>query len=372
MKKVIISAGEASGDYYASKLAIELKKITKEKIKIIGFGGEKMKEAGIDVRINLVKLSIIGFVEVLFKFIQVLITFYKALHIIKNEKPDLLVVVDYPGFHLNLIKHAKKSGIKKIVYYITPQVWAWDYKRIYKIKKYVDLAIVVLPFEKKVFENENIRVKYFGHPIAEYILKNKKKVKKEKNINIGLFPGSRNSEIKKIFPVILKAANLIANKIKNVNFIVFKSHTVDTKYLLKFFSKNSNLKIKVVDSEYKYNYFLDCAIIKSGTISLEVALLGVPGVVVYKTSFISYLIAKKFLKVKYISLPNLILNKMVMKEFIQNELTEQNIFMEINKILTNAKYRNNMKSNFKIIIKQLYKKDTTKNIAKAILKEMSK
>lgn len=369
MKKVIISAGEASGDYYAAKLAIELKKITKNKIKIIGFGGEKMKDAGVDVRINLVKLSIIGFVEVIFKFMQILFTFFKTIDIIKNEKPDLLVVIDYPGFHLNLIKWAKNKGVKKIVYYITPQIWAWDYKRIYKIKKYIDLAIVILPFEKKLFESENIRVKYFGHPIAEYILKNKRKLKKEKKINIGLFPGSRNSEIKKMFPIILKAANLIANNIKNVNFIIFKSHTVDTEYLLKFFNKNSNLNIKIVDSENKYNYFLNCAIIKSGTVSLEVALLGVPGVVVYKTSFISYLIAKKFLKVKYISLPNLILNKMVMRELIQNELTEHNIFMEIKRILTDAKYRNSMINDFKIIKKQLHKKDITKNVAKAILKE---
>ncbi len=373
LKKILISAGEASGDFYAALLSRELIKKTRGNINIIGFGGDMMKSAGVDVRINLLKYAIIGFVEVFLKIFAILFVYYKAVSILKKEKPDMLIVIDYPGFHLKLIKKAKKIGIGKVIYYITPQVWAWKYERIYQIKKYVDLAIVVLPFEKKIFEKENIKVKYPGHPIAEYLLKTKRKlIKNGKNITIGIFPGSRKNEIKKIFPVILKSAILIFQKIKNAKFIIFKSHTIDVKTILKYFKRNDNLNIVITDGKEKVNYKLDCAIAKSGTITLELALLKIPHLIVYKSSFFNYFLAKKMAKVSFIGLPNLILEKMIVKELIQYDLTPQNISEETYRIIKDRKYKMQMVKNFNTLKKLLYKKNINKKIADIILKEIQK
>lgn len=371
IKKILISAGEASGDFYAANLSRELIKKTKGKIKIIGFGGEMMKAAGVDVKIELLKYAIIGFIEVFIKIFLIISVYLKAVSILKKEKPDLLVVIDYPGFHFNLIKKAKKIGIKKVVYYITPQIWAWNYKRIYEMKKYVDMVIVVLPFEKKIYEKENIKVKYFGHPLSEYLLKNKRKLLKKNNKKIiGIFPGSRNSEIKKIFPVILKSAFLIAKKNDDIQFIIFRSHTVDMKTLLKYVKNYFGLDIIITDGKEKLNYKIDCAIAKSGTITLELSLLKIPHLIVYRTSALNYYLAKKLAKVKFIGLPNLISEKLIVKEFIQDELTPENISDEVNKILHNKKYRTNIINSFEILKKQLYKKNITAKIADSIIKEI--
>ncbi len=374
-KKILISAGEASGDFYAANLSRELIKKTKGDINIIGFGGNMMKSAGVDVRINLLKYAIVGFTEVFLKIFAILFVYLKAISILKKENPDILIVIDYPGFHLKLIKKAKEIGIDKVIYYITPQVWAWKYERIYKIKKYVDLAIVILPFEKKIFEKENIKVKYFGHPLSEYLLETKTKkklIKDGKNITIGIFPGSRENEIKKIFPIILKSALLISQKINNVKFIIFKSHTIDVKTILKYFKKNENLNIVITDGKEKINYQLDCAIAKSGTITLELALLKIPHLIVYKSSFFSYFLAKKMAKVRFIGLPNLISERMIVKEFVQSDLTSKNISEEIYRIIKDRKYKKQMIKNFCILKKLLYKKNITVKIADIILKEIHK
>lgn len=371
IKKILISAGEASGDFYAANLCKELIKKAKGQIKIIGFGGDMMREAGIDIKINLLKYAIVGFMEIFIKIFPIYITYLKAISILKKEKPDMLIVIDYPGFHLKLIKKARNIGIKKIIYYITPQIWAWKYNRIYEIKKYTDAVIVVLPFEREIFEKQKIRVKYFGHPISEYLIKNKKSLFKKRNKyeTIGIFPGSRKNEINKIFPVILKACHLISQKIPEVKFIIFKSHTIDLKTLLKYIKNYKNLNIIITDGKEKINYHLDCAIAKSGTITLELALFNIPHVIVYKFSFINYLIARKIAKVKFIGLPNLILGRLIVKELIQNDCNPENIFNEILKILKDIRYRKNTMKNFYKIKKLLFKKNITEKIADFIIKE---
>ncbi|HPD18282.1 MAG TPA: lipid-A-disaccharide synthase, partial [Candidatus Goldiibacteriota bacterium] len=242
MGKILISAGEESGDLYASLLVKEIKKQRKD-AEIIAFGGERVKKAGADLKINLLKIAIIGFWEVVLNLFSIISILIKTTKILKQEKPDLLIVIDFPGFNLWLIKKARKAGVKKIIYWITPQIWAWDYDRIRTIKKYCDLCIVVFPFEKKIFEKEGIPVEYFGHPITE-IIKINKSHRTGKKIKIGIFPGSRESEVKSFLPDILKACVLIKKNLPDAEFILFKSKTIDYKIINDFLEKFNDLSVK--------------------------------------------------------------------------------------------------------------------------------
>ncbi len=373
LKKILISAGEESADFFAANLAKEIHKSTKGKVKILGFGGEKMKQAGVDVRIDLVKFALVGIIEVVFRLFDILRIYSRAVHIISDEKIDALIVLDYPGFHLKLIKAAKKAGVKKIIYYITPQVWAWHYERIYQIKKYVDLAVVILPFEKTIFEKEGINVRYFGHPAAESILgTTKKALKKHEGKIVGIFPGSRTREIKSLLPVICKACKRISETAKGVKFIIFKAGTIDETLMREIISRNDCPDMKIVDGSDVYlRKSLDCAIAKSGTITLELALLGIPELLVYRLNPVSFIIVRRLAStVNFIGLVNIILGKQVVKEFIQNNVTPENISMEAVKILREEKYRKNMKKNFAKLKALIYKKGTVKKTANAIVKEL--
>lgn len=368
MEKILISAGEESGDLYASLLIKEIRKQKKD-IKIIAFGGERVKKAGGDLKINLLKIAIIGFWEVLLNLFNIISILIKAEKTLKEEKPDILIVIDFPGFHLWLIKKARELGVKKIIYWITPQVWAWKYERIKIIKKYCDFCIVAFPFEKKVFEKEGIKVKYFGHPITE-IIKNIKKNRIQRK-NIGIFPGSRENEIKSFLPEILKSCVLIKENHPDVNFLLFKSKSINYDLIKKYLLDYKKLNIKLSNGDdYSARKSLVAAIVKSGTITLENALLEIPMVVVYKLSFISYLITKKLLTIKFISLPNIIAGKQVVAELIQHNFTAAKIYDNINQILKDKKYYNFIKNEYKKIKNLIYKKDIIKNSVKTILKEI--
>lgn len=367
MEKILISTGEESGDLYASMLVKEIKRCRKN-IQILAFGGNRLKKAGADLKINLLEIAIIGFWEVVLNFFKIISVLIKAQRIIKIERPDALIVIDFPGFHLWLIKIARKLGIKKIIYWITPQVWAWKYDRIKTIKKYCDLCIVVFPFEKKIFDKENIPAKYFGHPITEIIKAKKNKIHKK---NIGIFPGSREKEIKVFLPIILKACVFIKARNPNIKFILFKSKTTNEDMLNKYITKYKNLNIKIFKGDdFDIRRSLSAAIVKSGTVTLENVLLNIPMVVVYKLSFISYLIAKTLIKIKFISLPNIIADREIVPELIQSDFTPQKIYEKLDVLLKDKKYVNSIKNEYERIKNKIYKKNTIKNSAKAILKEI--
>ena len=368
MEKILISAGEESGDLYASLLIREIRKQQKD-IKIIAFGGERVKKAGADLKINHLKIAIIGFWEVVLNLFNIISVLIKAEKVLKEEKPDILIVVDFPGFHLWLIKKARELGVKKIIYWITPQVWAWKYERIKIIKEYCDFCIVTFPFEKKVFEKEHIKVKYFGHPITE-IIKNIKKNRIQRE-NIGIFSGSRPNEIKSFLPEILKSCVLIKEKHPDVNFLLFKSKSVSYDVIKKYLDKYSQLNVKILNGDdYSARKSLIAAIVKSGTITLENALLEIPMVVVYKLSFISYLITKKLLTIKFISLPNIIAGRKIVTELIQHNFTAEKICDNINQILKDKKHFNFIKNEYKKIKNLIYKRNIIKNTVKTILKEI--
>lgn len=367
MIKVLISAGEASGDFYGAELAKQIKKLD-GKARITGFGGPKMRAAGVDVRLDPVEHAVMGYWEVLKTLPLHLSLFFRAKKIIKTEMPDVLVVIDSPSFHMPIIREARRMGVKKVVYFSAPQVWIWKYRRIFEIKKYVDLVIAVLPFEKKYYQERGIRAEYFGHPSAPFI---PAPTAGKGGRTIGIFPGSRKNEIKYFFDDVLEACEIIKASEKTAKFIIFRADTIGESLLKKHLEKHPALKPRIVKGwDIKERASLSAAIAKSGTITLELALLGVPEAVVYRLSGITYFIMKSLSKKGFVSLPNIILKKEAVKEFIQDGLVPENVAAEVLKILSDKKYAAKMRVDFAALRKMHGPvKGAVRNAAKAVLSE---
>ncbi|MEO6917337.1 MAG: lipid-A-disaccharide synthase [Chitinophagaceae bacterium] len=327
--KYYVIAGEASGDLHGSNLVRMLKQKDPSSI-IRGWGGSLMEKAGADVVKNYGDLAFMGFVEV----VRNLDKIFKNLHFAKADilafKPDALILIDYPGFNLRMAKWAKAAGIKTI-YYISPQVWAWKEGRVKEIRKTVDKMIVILPFEKDFYRKWNYAVDYVGHPLVEVIDDWKEKAihrpLSDKPI-IALLPGSRKQEILKKLPIMLQTAALFPD----YQFIVAMAPGQQDEFYTPLLEAYSNVS-SVRDDTYNLLNQSRAALVTSGTATLETALFGVPEVVCYKGSPISYWIARQVIKVKYISLVNLIMNKLVVKELIQADLTAENLQKELNFLL---------------------------------------
>lgn len=369
--KYYIIAGEASGDLHASNMMKELKKFDNN-ARFRCWGGDLMKEQGADLVKHYRDLAFMGFMEVLLNLRLILknIKFCKE-DILKN-KPDALILVDYPGFNLRIAEFAKKAGFK-VFYYISPQIWAWKQGRVHKIIKTVDKMFVILPFEKEFYKRFGYDVEFVGHPLLDAI--NDPAYKKDielfrhsESISdkpiVAILPGSRKQEILKMLPVMLRVAN---------KFPEYECVVAGVSWLPKEFYKNicSGYNVKVV---YGKTYPLlsesTAALVTSGTATLETALFGVPEVVCYKGSAISFMLAKKIVRVKYISLVNLILDKKVVTELIQNKFNERMLFDELSKLL-NCENSTRMKQVFAELKKLLGGSGASEKISSMVIKELN-
>lgn len=328
--KYYIIAGEASGDLHGSNLIKQLHLIDKN-ANIRCWGGDLMQAAGGFVVKHYRDLAFMGFAEVIKNLPTILNNIKFCKQDIVNYKPDVLVLIDYPGFNLRIAEWAKKNGFK-IVYYIAPQVWAWKENRVKKMKQCIDKMLCILPFEKDYFKNKwNWEVEYVGHPLVE-VIENEKL--KDENIKlsdkpiIALLPGSRKQEISKKLPIMLS----VSNHFRDYQFIVAQAPGQEDDFYTPFLKNYANVSI-VKNQTYNLLKQSTAALVTSGTATLETALFQVPEVICYKGSNISYQIAKKLINIKYICLVNLIMDKPVVKELIQNELTEQNIIEELSLLL---------------------------------------
>lgn len=327
--KYYIIAGEASGDLHGSNLIKELK-LLDANATFRCWGGDKMQAAGASVVKHYSELAFMGFIEVVMN----LRTIFKNLSFCKADillhKPDALILIDYPGFNLRVAAWAKQQGLK-VIYYISPQVWAWKKNRVIGIKKNVDKMLVILPFEKDFYANWKYDVEYVGHPLVQVIDSFKEQnpfAAKEKVIAV--LPGSRKQEITTKLPVMLA----VANKFTGYRFVVAKAPGIEASFYDDFLKDHYNVQA-VSDSTYSLLSKASAALVTSGTATLETALFAVPEVVCYKGSAISYAIAKRLITIKYICLVNLIMDKPVVKELIQDELTPENIEKELHELLTN-------------------------------------
>jgi len=347
--KYYLIAGEASGDLHGSNLIKELKK--KDTTAVFRcWGGDKMQAAGGEVVKHYRELAFMGFAEVLMN----LRTIFRNLRFCKEDilqyKPDALILIDYPGFNLRIAKWAKKHNIK-IVYYISPQVWAWKEGRVPQMKQCIDKMLVILPFEKEYFKNKwDWEVEYVGHPLVEEINRHKTAYNNDpfsdKEI-IALLPGSRKQEILKKLPVMLQ----VSQSFPVFQFIVAKAPGLDEQFYDDLLKPYSNVSY-VTNRTYDLLMQAKAALVTSGTATLETALFGVPEVVCYKGSWLSYQIGKRLVKVKFIALVNLIMDKLVVKELIQDDLTVENLKTELTELLTDEKRKMQLQKDY-TTLKQL-------------------
>ena len=333
-KVFYIIAGEASGDQIGAQLVNSLKEKEQDSV-FFGFGGPEMKKSGVQLSRTLEQLSIIGFVEVLQKAGSVFKNFRVAKKDIVKHKPDTLILIDYPGFNLRLAKWAQKRGIK-VYYYVAPQTWAWKESRNKKLKAYVDHLFVILPFEKDYFRSKNVAVSYVGHPLLDKLEDDKSAAQNTETFNpefetvkkiIAVLPGSRAGELKRFIPIIEE----IARSKENYNFLISQMVGLDDD-LYGNLKQLSNAKLVKANASSILQK-ADCAVVKSGTSTLLTALHNVPQVVFYKVNPLSAWIMRRLAKVKYISLPNLILDRPFLKELVQEECTVQNISTELDAII---------------------------------------
>jgi lipid-A-disaccharide synthase len=325
-----IIAGEASGDLHGSNLVKELKKLD-SLAHIQCWGGDLMKEAGATVVKHYKDLAFMGFIEVVKNLSTILNNLKFCKQDIAAFKPDVLILIDYPGFNLRIAKWAKANGIK-VVYYISPQVWAWKESRVKLIRNVVDKMLVILPFEKEFYETKwDYKVEYVGHPLVQVIQEFREEALPafafEKPV-IAVLPGSRQQEISVKLPIMLQ----VQQAFPQYQFVVAKAASIDDAFYDRLLAPFPGV-LSVRNKTYALLTQSAAALVTSGTATLETALFDVPQVVCYKGSPVSYEIAKRLIKIKYISLVNLIMNKSVVKELIQHELTPANIKAELHVLL---------------------------------------
>lgn len=367
--KYYVIAGEASGDLHASNLMREMIK-KNQKIAFRFWGGDKMAEiAGSPVK-HIKDLAFMGFIEVLFN----LRTIFRNIKFCKQDilafQPTALILVDYPGFNLRIAKWAKSNNIK-VFYYISPQIWAWKQNRIHLIKKVVDKMIVILPFEKEFYAKFGMNVIYEGHPlidaIAHYKNENReadirKKLAIDEKPVIALLPGSRKQEIQKKLPIMLEGSK----KFTEYQLIIAGAPSIADSFYTQFTDEYQSVKV-IHNASYDILSISTAAIVTSGTATLETALFNVPQVVCYKGAFLSYLIAKQLIKVKFISLVNLILNKEAVKELIQKDCVPEKISTEIEKILPQGVDREKVFNNYSVLHRALENPGVSARVADLLL-----
>jgi lipid-A-disaccharide synthase len=343
----MIIAGEASGDLHGAQLVRQVRKLDKE-IDFFGIGGINMKAAGVDIKIDSAKLAVIGLVEVIKHYRQLVSYLNEMKDLLKSNRPDLIILIDYPGFNLRLAKAAKNLKIK-VLYYISPQVWAWRQGRIKKIGQSIDMMAVIFEFETKYYEDYQIPVRFVGHPLTEEIPENYNKIdvinslglEPEKKI-LGLFPGSRKSEIKNLLPIILESAKQLHQQDKSLQFVLPLASTINHDDLIPYL-KDFEIPIKVIQDNSTATIQACSAIITaSGTVTLEIALSGIPMVVIYKIASLSYYILRTMVHIDHLALCNIVANKRIVPELIQNDATPEKIVSEIEKILYYEKYSSSM------------------------------
>lgn len=356
---------------HASSLVREMNILNRD-IHFSGIGGPLMKKENVKLLYDISQVNYIGFSSVIRNIKKIKSILDNCISQIKKSAPAAVILVDFPGFNLKLITGISKFYKGKIIYYISPQLWAWHKSRIKIIKKYVNLMIVVFPFEVDFYGKEDIKAEYAGHPLVkridEFLSGNKKSSGKKKIISI--LPGSRKDEIDRMLPELVRTADLLDKEFDcTINFIC--SPNYDVNYFQKLIkNKKYNIIHDTDNSGLNYKTILDSDLVitKSGTSTMECALIGTPFCVVYKTGALNYSIGKRLVKVDHIAMVNILLGKRAVQEFLQDEMTPENIFSEGKKILTDKEYAEAMKNNFSLLRKVLTDKDASKSASEMIIK----
>jgi lipid-A-disaccharide synthase len=334
LKTILLTCGEASGDYHASMLVSQLKKLGS--YRVIALGGDKLKEAGAEVLYPMDKYAFMGFAEVLLGLPKILSLERNIKSLLSSGEVDLFLPVDYPGMNLRLSRYAHKNGVP-VLYYISPQVWAWGKSRVNRMKGNIDLMAVILPFEEEIYREADIPVEFVGHPMLDEIPDPGKPLEppeKEEEIEILLFPGSRKQELDRMLPVLLTSAAKIHQLLPRA---IFK---IGLAYSMKGREVQIPAQLKeVTEITYRGTERLgksDFVIAASGTVTLQVAISGTPMIVIYKTSTLSYLVGKLLVRIPLIAMPNVLAGRRIVSEFIQGKTEPERIAKEAVDILKDS------------------------------------
>ena len=369
--KYYIIAGEASGDLHASNLVAEIKKKDK-KAEFRGCGGDLMKAQGVDLLKHYRTMAYMGFVEVAVNLRKVLGNIALCKKDILDYQPDVVILVDYPGFNLRIADFAHEKGFK-VVYYISPQIWAWKRRRVHKIKRSVDKMLVILPFEEEFYKRYGVDVTFVGNPLLDELAKvgtgNRSIFLRRNSLGerreiIALLPGSRRQEVKRTLPVMIK----MASHFPNYQFVVAGVSSLD-RSLYKDIMGQSDV-FYVENQTYELLQNSSAALVTSGTATLETALFSIPEVVCYKATDFSYRLAKWMIKVKFISLVNLIMDREVVKELIQGDLNEDNLVKELDQLLHNGKRQRRLLEDYEELKDKLGNVGASEKAAEVIIEAL--
>ncbi len=377
MKKIFVIAGEASGDLHGSNLIKNLKTFSKEPLEIYGVGGDRIKNTGALEFFDLAHFHVTGMTEAIRRYPQYKKAGKIILKKIEKTKPDLVVLIDNPGFNLFLAGKIHRLGIPS-VYYIAPQVWAWAPKRILKIKRTIKKVLVVFEFEKKIYEDQGIPVAWVGHPLKDLIEQNKdiKRVREKLVLGksgplISLLPGSRKGELKMLLSIFLKAGQVLLKKFPDAVFLLIKSPTLPKSFYERVLKKSPVPVSLVEEDAYSAIRSSDLAIVCSGTATLECSILGTPMVISNRGSLLTYIAAKSLIRVPYLGLPNILLGKKRIPELLQYDATPEKIAAAGTEILQNESVRHTMKEDLKKASEKVGEGGANKKAAEEILKVLS-
>ena len=382
MKKVLIVTGEKSGEFLGKALISEIKKQEIGKTYIVGMTGNILSPYLDEVLVDSNNFAVIGFIEAMYKYSQLKSAQQLLIKEIKKVKFDLIILIDFIGFNLTIGRFAKKMNIP-VILYVGPQIWAWKKNRIKKLKDCRDCIGLILPFEEKLYVNESFRTVYVGHPLVEILPFDTTKIVarkdfsflNEKDLVISFLPGSRRSEIKNHFLLICETIVYLHKKYVHAKFIIALAKPEDIS--VSEIKEIETLKLNQVPVYVEYGKTHDIIVCSdavgtaSGTASLETALLKVPCVIFYRSSLISFLIFNLFSLTKYIGLPNIIMDRQVVPELIQNKLNTRSLSSEIIKLVENPDLRHKQISEFKTLKKKLGSKSASKTMAEMIVRALS-
>lgn len=387
VKKLFIVAGDPSGDLHGANLVTALREISSQ-IEINGLGGERMERAGVRLLFRLTELAIVGFSEAINNILALRQIYIKTEEFLRKEKPDIIVLIDYPGFNLRLAGLAKRLKIP-LIYYIGPQIWAWRHGRIKDIAELVNKMLVIFPFEEETYRKAGVDVSFVGHPLLDTIqpTKSKEEVCRKYGLDsnspiIGLMPGSRKQEIERLLPVMLEASRRIAEN-RKVQFVLPLAGNIPMNYIKERITefemdrlnrgkkeKKPPLHILVVrDEDYNIRRTLTLALVASGTATLENACLGIPMIIIYKVSLFSYLLARLLIRIPRIGLANIVAGKRVVPEFIQQKARAKEIAKVACHWLSNPGLMRETRKELKRVKEKLGTPGASKRAAKIILEE---
>ncbi len=372
----MIIAGESSGDLHAAFLVKELKGL-KPSLSFSGLGGPQMAASGVEIFADLTKNAVVGFTEVVKHYPYFQKLFKEFLAKVRERKPAAVILVDYPGFNLRMAAQLKKLGIK-VIYYISPQVWAWKESRVRAIKKLVDKMIVIFPFEKDFYARHGMEVVFVGHPLFDEIKSTRPPNEfltysglYSDRFTIGILPGSRQKEVERHLPIMLEAAKMMCGEFARLQFLVLRAPVIDMLFMEGLFRPYTKLPIRITSDTYNALNACQICMVASGTATLETALFEKPLVVVYKTSFFTYFLARLFIKIPYIGLVNVVAGKKIVPELIQNEVRPGRLVEELRPMYSDEIRIAQIKEELKKMRQSLGEPGASRRAAQEVMKTLA-